>query len=241
MHARVNLKKESRRQPLPAQIVGRIQQLIESGELAPGDQLLPERQLADKLEISRSSVREALAILVGKGIVEISPRGGAYIRRRSLSDAIEPLSQVFLAERQNVLHVFETRQIVETGAARLAAERCGRADVERLRRLGRQVEEDVRLGLSSDESDTLFHVGIVETANNPLLSQVIAALITAMMDVYGPARRRILANPSQASTFLHEHQLILEAIGAGDGALAADFLSRHIEHARAAVQASDLQ
>lgn len=235
----MNLKRPARQQPVSAQVVEQIRQLIKSGELSPGDQLLPERQLAEKLGIGRSSVREALAVLAGMGIVDISPRDGAYIRRRSLEDALEPLAQILFREQQSIMHMFEVRQIIETQAVRLAALRRDEDDIERLTSLAQSVETDVRDGGKSDESDTLFHVGVVETAKNPLLSSVIAALVTVMMEVYSPARQRILSNPIEAHGFLSEHRLIVNAIAEGNADEAARWMAQHIDHARERVEAGE--
>ncbi len=62
-------------------IVAQIRQLIQDGSLAPGDQLLPERQLAEKLGVSRSALREALTALDSMGMIDITPGGGAYIKK----------------------------------------------------------------------------------------------------------------------------------------------------------------
>ncbi len=239
MRLKGSLKREARQQPVAAKVAEHIQRLIRSGELSPGDQLLPERQLAEKLGISRTSVREALAVLAGMGVVEVSPRDGAYIKRRSLEDAIEPLAQILFREQQSIMHMFEVRQIIETQAVRLAALRRDDSDLQRLSELRRQVEEDVRNNNPSDESDTLFHIGIIEAAKNPLLSSITAGLITAMMEVYGPARQRILSNPIEAPKFLREHQAIVEAIAAKDSERAASLMAQHIDHARVRVQAEE--
>ena len=237
MRVKGSLKREAREQPVAAKVAAHIQRLIKSGELSPGDQLLPERQLAEKLGISRTSVREALAVLAGMGIVDISPRDGAYIRRRSLEDALEPLAQILFREQQSIMHMFEVRQIIETQAVRLAALRRDEGDLRRLDQLRRQVEEDVRGNAPSDESDTLFHVGIIEAAKNPLLSSITSSLIAAMMEVYGPARQRILSNPIEAPRFLSEHQSILKAIATKDPERAARLMAQHIDHARVRVEA----
>jgi GntR family transcriptional repressor for pyruvate dehydrogenase complex len=114
--------------PLHVQVVERIQQLIKNGELAPGDQLLPERELAEKLGVSRTSIRKAIAKLEGMGIIAVTPRDGAYVRRQSLEGAVEPLAQILFQEREKVAHQFEVRQMIETQAARWAALRREEAD-----------------------------------------------------------------------------------------------------------------
>ncbi|MFN8455253.1 MAG: winged helix-turn-helix domain-containing protein [Anaerolineae bacterium] len=72
-----NLKRSPTPQPLYLQVVAQIQELIKQGELAPGDQLLSERELAEKLGVSRTSVRKAVAKLEGMGVIAVTPRDGA--------------------------------------------------------------------------------------------------------------------------------------------------------------------
>jgi GntR family transcriptional regulator, transcriptional repressor for pyruvate dehydrogenase complex len=226
------LKRTHIEQPVYARVIEQIQDLIRRGELLPGDYLLPERQLAETLKVSRSSVREALAVLVGKGIIEINPRNGALIKRQSLEAAIEPLAQVFFQERARVFELFEVRQIIETQAVRLAAQRRERSDIERLEMLCQRVTADVAAGNPADESDTLFHLGLVEAARNQLLTSVMGTLIVAMMDVYSPSRRQMLAEPAEAGKFLEEHTRIVAAIAAGEADMASEYARLHIEHAR---------
>ncbi|MBC8075746.1 MAG: FadR family transcriptional regulator [Chloroflexales bacterium] len=231
--------KRAARQPVYTQVADQIQQLIKAGTLAPGDQLLPERQLAELLQVSRPSVREALALLVGKGVIAVSPRDGAYIRRTRLEDMVEPLALAMLQERQQIHHLFEVRQVIETQAAHLAAQRRDIDDIRRLRLLGQRVATDVQSGSPADATDTLFHVGIVETAKNPLLTNVMGTLIVAMMEVYSPARRRILADPTDAPTFLQEHEQIIDAIAAQDPDRAAHMVTQHLAHAQRRLEAEE--
>ncbi|MDB4893895.1 MAG: lutR 2 [Firmicutes bacterium] len=223
----MSLKREVQ-QPTYIAVVEKIQELIRTGELAPGDQLLPERQLAEKLEVSRSSLREALAMLVGMAVLEVNARDGAYVRKRSLEDAIHPLALMVFQERENVIHLMEVRGIVETQAVRLAAERATRADVERLAETCRRVEDDIRAGRDAGESDTLFHLRIVECAKNPLVSQVMSMLTHVMKEGYGPGRRKLLADPDLAETFIREHADVVRAIERGDPSAAEAVMREHI-------------
>lgn len=226
-----NLKREHRQQPLYNQVVEQIRQLIREGVLAPGDQLLPERELAERLGVSRTSVRQGLAILEGMGVVEINPRDGAYVRQPSLEGTVESLTQVLYQEREQVSHLFEVRQIIETQAARLAAERRTEADLQRLRRLNQRFAAGLQQGDLAFEANRAFHLGIVETAKNPLLSEIMGAILTATVEVYATARRQSLANTPNLAKFINEHAQIIEAIDQQNPDLAAGLLAKHIDDA----------
>lgn len=214
-----------------SQVVETIQGLIRAGELSVGDRLLPERQLAERLGVSRGSVRGALAKLAGMGILEVTPRDGARIRRRQLDDAVAPLSEFFFQERQQVVHLLEVREAVETRAAELAARRATEADLLHLRELAQRVEADSKAGADTGQSDLDFHLALVGCAKNPLLERVMQVLVTTMREVYAPVRERMMQDPSLASRFIEEHRAIVAAIAARDGARARSLMRQHIADA----------
>jgi GntR family transcriptional repressor for pyruvate dehydrogenase complex len=218
------------------QVVEQIQQMIKAGELAPGDQLLPERELAEKIGVSRTSVRQSLAILDGMGIIEITPRDGAYVRRQPWQGALEPLIQVLYQERDQVTHLFEVRQIIETQAARLAALRRDEADLKRLEVLNQQFKAELYDGDMAFEANTRFHLCIVETAKNPILTQIMSTVLMATIEVYMSARHQSLSHVRNLFRFVDEHQQIIEAIAQQNPDLAASLLAKDIGDARRRVE-----
>jgi len=172
-----NLKRSTRQKPVYVQVANQIQQLIKDGELVPGDQLLPERELAEQIGVSRTSVRQSLAVLDGMGVIEITPRDGAYVRRKNLEDAVKPLTHVLFQERNQVCHLFEVRQIIENQAVLLAAMRRDAVDLQRLRNLNRQFEADLMNGDYAFEANTKFHLAIVGAAKNPILTEIMCTLL----------------------------------------------------------------
>ena len=91
----VNLKR-TKRHRLYKDIISQIRQLIQDGTLKPGDQLLPERKLAEKLGVSRTAIREALTALDSMGFIEITPGGGSYVKEIDIENVIEPLALIIL-------------------------------------------------------------------------------------------------------------------------------------------------
>jgi GntR family transcriptional repressor for pyruvate dehydrogenase complex len=231
-----SLKRSTRRKPVYIRVEEQIMGMVREGQLTPGDQLLPERELAEKLGVSRTSVRQALAVLDGRGVIEITPRDGAYVRRQSLKDTVEPLTQVLFQERSQVSDLFEVREIIETQAVRLAALRRDGADLERLRRLNREYEGDLHRGDLAFEANSRFHRAIVETAKNPLLTDIMGPLLTATMDVYVSARHRSLSGAPNLIRFVNEHEQIIDAVAHQNPDLAAELLAEHIKAARERVR-----
>ncbi|MEW5957108.1 MAG: FadR/GntR family transcriptional regulator [Chloroflexota bacterium] len=222
--------------PVYVQLVEQIEELTRQGDLRPGDQLLPERELAEKFGVSRTSVRKALAILDGMGIIEVTPRHGAYVRRRYLEDAAEPLTQALFQEREQVGHLFEVRQIIETQAVRLAARRRDESDLQCLRELNRQFELDLRRKDLGSQSNTQFHLCIVKAAKNPILTEIMSTVLVATIEIFAFARRRSLSQVSNLLQFVTEHEQIIDAIAHQDPDLAASLMAMHIDDARKRIE-----
>lgn len=231
-----SFKRKTSRKPVYVQVVEQIRESIKQGELAPGDQLLPERELADHLGVSRTSVRQALAVLEGMGVIEITPRDGAYVRQHSLEGAVESLTQVLFQERSQVDHLFEVRRIIETQAACLAAQRRTEANLKRLRELNRQYAAGLNDRDLAYQSNMDFHLAIVETSKNPLLVEIMGTILTATVEVYANARQESLSGISNLAKFVDEHEQIISAIAQQNEQLAADLLARHIDDARHRVE-----
>jgi GntR family transcriptional repressor for pyruvate dehydrogenase complex len=239
MAADTDLKRSTELKLIYVQVVERIQQSIERGELLPGDQLLAERELAERFQVSRTSMRKALAVLAGMGVIEVSPRDGAYVRRRSLTGVAEPLTQVLFRERARVNNLFEVRQIIETQAVRLAAQRRTESDLERLQELNQQFEADLCQGRLASQSNTNFHLAIVEMAKNPPLTEIFSPVLTATMEVYALSRQRSLFNTNDLLQFANEHGQIIEAMARQDPDWAAHLMAKHVDDARRRVKVEE--
>src|SRR5881396_1311475 len=103
------------------EIVRQVKQMIAEGRLKSGDRLPPERDLAEKFVVSRSSVREALRALESLGLVEIRPGEGTFVREVSVESLIEPLALMMVSQRGALAELFEARRLLEPGIAALAA------------------------------------------------------------------------------------------------------------------------
>src|SRR5438105_9191390 len=123
------------------EIVRQVKQMIGEGRLKSGDQLPPERDLAEKFVVSRASVREALRALKSLGLVEIRPGEGTFVREVSVESLIEPLALVMASHREAIAELFEARRLLEPAIAALAARR---ATPEELHEMDRILEEQAK-------------------------------------------------------------------------------------------------
>jgi len=125
------------------EIVEQIKDLMAEGDLKPGDKLLSERELAERLQVSRASVREALRALEMMGFVEIRTGEGTFVREACSDAIIQPLAMFISIERGNFFEIYEVRKIFETAAARLAAERATSDELQKIAEALRQMEENM--------------------------------------------------------------------------------------------------
>src|SRR5256712_213293 len=105
------------------EIVRQVKQMIAEGRLKSGDRLPPERDLAEKFVVSRSSVREALRALESLGLVEIRAGEGTFVREVSVESLIEPLALMMVSPREAIAERSEARHLLEPRIAALAARR----------------------------------------------------------------------------------------------------------------------
>jgi DNA-binding GntR family transcriptional regulator len=196
----------------------RIRALILGGGVAPGTRL-GQVELAERLGVSRTPVREALRRLAAEGLVEFQDQRGFRVAALEIDD---------------VLRRLEVRLLLEPGAARLAAER---ADEEDLALLEAAIEREGRARTAAGAHDASrdFHLLLAAAAHNRELVATLESLWLIEVGRRLLARRR--AAPSWQENDVAEHREILEALRAGDGHRAADLVERHVRAALAHWQA----
>lgn len=174
------------------------------------DLRLDERTMAEQLGISRTPIREALARLEQSGFVEILPRRGVFVRRKSLEEVLEMIV-VWAA--------------LESMAARLAAERATDAELRALRRLAAKFSQTVaRADISEySEQNILFHQRILELSRCVMLKTITDGLFLHMRAV----RRRAMGESDRATRSVVDHMHIIDALESHDTVLAAERVFEH--------------
>lgn len=202
--------------------VERLGSAIRLGLLAPGAKLPPERELARRLRISRSTLRQALTALVQSGhLVSLRGRtGGTFVAEqppRTEHDG-EPLDQ-------GAWEVLDYRVAVESGAALLAAERGGEAQFDRLDELVEKMAGELEDFDEYRLSDVRFHIGIAEAAQSPRLLSAMTDVQAQMSDLID-----LIAHPPEVLARSNEqHARVVKALRKGDAARAVRQLREHTE------------
>lgn len=218
------------RQKLSDQVFDRLWELVQSGELAPGDFMPSERDLMERFSVGRPAVREALQSLANKGVISISHGERSKVNKLTAGiafDQVDNIARLLLStEPSNLEHLKELRKILEAGSMRIAAQQCTPADIAKLRDL----VTDQRSKLGQDqafiEADIAFHVAISEITGNPLIQSVTQAMLSWLFQYYKP----LLHWSGREDTTLLEHDRIVDSLESHniDGALnmMKDHLSR---------------
>jgi len=209
------------------EIVNQIKELISQGELKPGDKLLSERELAEMLNVSRTSVREALSALELMGLVEIKPGEGTFIKKSQPSGIIEPLAMALLLEKEDIEDLFELRKILEGEAAALAAARAQKEELERIEKILAEMEEEIKNNKLAEESDLAFHYSIAEAAHNTFLFRLMATIADSLREVLSLAHRKFYSR-GRIANLIQDHRSIVEAIAARDAPLARERMLKHL-------------
>lgn len=221
-----------RREVVSEQVAQRLLSLIQSGNLKPGQQLPPERELAVTLEVSRPSLREALRALSLLGVVRIRPGGGAFVTALDPESLLAPIHFFISLDSENIERLFDARILIESGIARLAATRISREGIDRLRKcLDEEAQDlsDVDQFIASDEA---FHKTLFDAVDNPFVLKIATSL-----HVLGQASRDVTGHiPGVISQSLIDHRRILAAISERDGDKAAAAMETHLKNVRRAYQ-----
>jgi len=210
------------------EIVEQIKELITEGNLNPGDKLLSERELSEKLRVSRASVREALSALEIMGLVEVKPGEGTYIRQTSMDSLIHPLALVLMMERDTVYDLLEVRKILEVGIAGLAAERATEEQLQAMEEALEQMEQDIEKNDLGEGADIKFHYALAEAAANSLLLRLMNTISDSMRKSVHLSRLTLYDTPGTSQRLLDEHRGIYAAIKARDADGARRIMYEHL-------------
>lgn len=205
--------------------IDRIKDMLLSGELRPGDRLPPEKDLAERLGLSRSSLREAVKALELIRVLDVRRGDGTYVTSlepQLLNEAVGFV--VELHQAGGVLDLLEVRRILEPATAAIAARRISDEGVRELRASMEGVTEETSVE-ELVEHDAQFHRIIAAQAGNSYLASLLEALSSQTL------RARVwrgLTEERSVARTLAEHDAIAAALEAGDAELARALVTVHV-------------
>jgi DNA-binding FadR family transcriptional regulator len=209
-------------------IVDQIEQAIRDGQLKPGDQLPPERDLAQRFAVSRTAVREAVKALCEKGLVEALPGRGTFVIDGTTQVVRQSLNlMVCRGQGEGLLHVMDLREILEPEIAARAAAPLDEKQLIAMREAVAAMEasEHVEVFLKADLD---FHRAIADAAQNPLVS----TLIESIVGILSPQLTRLFHAPGGLGRSQHHHRRILDGIERHDPIAARKAMRAYLQQVR---------
>lgn len=211
------------------QIVQQVEDSIHKGALKAGDQLPPERELAQQFGVSRTAVREAVKALHEKGLVEAYPGRGTFITdgtSYSMRQSFDRMVKVEQAEGSAFLA--EVREILEPEIAALAATRADDEDLASMREQVAVMDSASKDPDAFIEADLDFHLALAEAAANP----IILSLIDSIVGLLREQRIGIFQVEGGPERGQHHHKKILKAIELHDPTGAREAMKAHLVQVR---------
>ncbi len=219
---------------LSESIIDAIKDMIRDQGLGPGDKFLSEKALTTELEVSRSSVREALRILEITGQVEVRQGKGIFITH-SVNQEVEAFAAWLRSNEQSILDHFEARLTLEPVTAWKAAQLAENEDIVALSDILREFNEYAAKGdtVATIECDREFHRQLARTTKNKTLYFLLKFMTTSLPEGWITS----LYTPGRIKKTKNEHQDILDAIERRDPDAAKAMMTAHLEKAMADIKA----
>lgn len=219
-------------QSLSRQIADQLRQAILDGSFEADDRLPTEDELAQRFQVSRPTIREALKILAAQNLVRSKrgPTGGTFVNRPSIEDLTLSLSGATTLlvglEAFSMEEIIQTRLELETLCCRLAATHATPDDLATLRRELRTQEDETLSPEAFCASDVKFHRAIANATGNRMLSFVMYTVIEAVQ----PISNMLYYKKREKQIILNQHQRLIEAIEAHDQETACETIKEQVNY-----------
>lgn len=208
------------------QVARQVQEMIVTGQLQEGSQLAPERELAEKFGVSRTVIREAIKLLSERGLVEVVPGKGTFVKRLSTEAVSVYMGLLVKLHGASLMQFHEVRTALEVAAAGYAAARVRPDKLEALRELVEILEDCLSRQAKEDfiTYDVKFHTMVADMTENPLFQVVLEPVSGALADM----RRLtwdITDSPYRGQNY---HRLLLGALERNDVPAAREAMWKHM-------------
>jgi GntR family transcriptional repressor for pyruvate dehydrogenase complex len=226
------------RESLYEQVANALEKMIIGESLLPGDKLPAEREIAERLGVSRTVVREATRVLNVRGLVKIKQGSGTFVQRLSPRDAVAPISRLLKQGHSgnSLKNLCEVRRTLEIGMAGLAAERADEKDIVEMETIIEDMFKHVEDAERFVKCDLAFHSAIAAATHNELYD-VLLIPITDLLLEFRLTDYRFDARSAIEGGLTHHHR-ILDHIRARDVSGARQAMSDHLDQAESVFSAS---
>lgn len=208
-------------------VARRIEALVRSGQLGRGSRLPSEPKLAEMLNVSRASLREALKGMMFLGLLKSRPGDGTYLQPSLSSMVSRHFQWMLLLQEIKYLELYELRQILEPNAAALAARRATQEDHAQMRDALKAMRASIHDPELFVQAEMGFHSAIMRASKN-------AAIETTMRMMYGAlaeGRHRVVPLVESLEKNCQHHERIYKLIAAGDATAARRAITEDLKYA----------
>jgi DNA-binding FadR family transcriptional regulator len=208
------------------QIAEQLSAAIFAGQIKPGERLPPERELVERFEASRASVREATRSLETAGLITVRPGagGGAYVTEPNFDLVANALRTMLRAGRFDLAELYQARLLLEPAVAEIAAQAAGPEDVALLRESLREGRELLARKAQTAAASYNFHFLLAKAAKSNLLLM----LISSLLDLVHKSDQAPGAAPRLSPPIVRAHEAIVDAIERHDAAEARRLTAEHL-------------
>lgn len=210
-------------------VIEQIRTMLYEDQLGKGDKLPSERQMAESLEISRSSVREALKELEIMGLIVARPGEGNFIKENFDDILFHPFSTIFLIKESNPYEILELRKVIEKGSCAMAAEKITDEELENIRKILDEAKKHTDEKKLS-ELDVSFHYEIAKASKNFLLQSILNTISSIIETFITDVRKNILVEPIHKENIENQHYEIYQALKLRDSALSEKTMEAHLDY-----------
>lgn len=212
-----------RRDKVYEAVAKQIERLILK-KLRPGDKLPSERELAEMLRVSRSSIRDAIRSLELMGMVEPRQGAGTIVREISSESMRNPLANALRRKEELIAELLDFRMMLEPQLAARAATRVSPNEISEMEEILERQQKKLRAGESTIGEDSEFHYAIALASGN----SVVLKVLDTLMDLLRDSRERSLQFQGRQQKSLAGHRRILTALKRQDSQAAMVAMRRHI-------------
>lgn len=199
---------------------------ISKGEIPVGERLPTERDLAAEYGVSRTCIREALLAMEIAGLVSIRVGTGVFVNAPVTPDIS---STEVPTDQRSPSELLEARLIIEPEICALAASRADPEDLESIAECLQVMREEHRMAADTERGDREFHRRIARAASNSMLQEMVGRIWDEMNGPMWQSLQKHVRSPVLRLKWIEDHELILDALRAGDRRRARSAMKQHIE------------
>lgn len=210
------------------QVFDQIRELIFRGNLKPGEKLMTEREFALAMDVSRTTIRDAIQRLVTMGLIVQKQGQGTFVKNYDAS-LENPLAKAMETQNASIGDLLEVRMGLECNAALLAALRADESDIKALSQSIEEMQKEVGSGRLGTQADTSFHMAIAYAAKNPLHILIMRNFYDYLFLGIHENLKSLYETSENIETILTQHRNILEAISQRNADNAYAAMKTHIQ------------